>query len=170
MKNALRDYPILFAGAVLIGVGCSCFFWIAFSFGEIPPQARLLDFFIPLLVLVFMMILVRARKKEHSFHFWEGLVAGNFMLWTGGLISGLLIYILSTFQPQIFENFTNSSIRYLNEFNKYATENQKMADLPERIKELKNLKPASFIMDEAIKKVFYSFLLVPFVAMIFRRK
>lgn len=170
MKGTLQNLPLMLLGSLLIGLGCSGFFWLIFSFGQIPPQARLLDFFIPLLVLVFMLILIRARKEERSFHFWEGLAAGNFMLWMGGLISGCLVFGIVQFQPQIFENFVSSSIRYLVDFNRYAPDTQKAKNLPEQITALRSLRPSSMIMDELLKKVFYSFLLVPFVSIIFRRK
>jgi hypothetical protein len=170
MKNALRDYRVLLGGACLIGLGCSVFFGLVFSFGQVPPQARLLDFFIPLIVLIFMTILLRARKSERSFHFWEGLVAGNFMLWLGGLISGILMYLIALYQPFVLDNFVASSIRYLEEFNRYAAENQKMTDLPEQIQNLRRMKADSLILDEFFKKIFYSFLLVPFVSILFRRK
>lgn len=170
MKGSLNQLPLLLLGGLLIGIGCAGFFWLIFSFGQVPPQARLLDFFIPLLVMVFMLILVRARKEERSFHFWEGLVAGNFMLWTGGFISGCLVYLISTFHPDIFENFRASSIRYLVDFNRNAPEIHRAKNLAEQIAALNMLEPSSIILDEAMKKVFYSFLLVPFVSVIFRRK
>jgi hypothetical protein len=116
------------------------------------------------------MILIRAKKEERSFHFWEGLIAGNFMLWTGGLFSGIFIFIAAELQPQILDNFIASSIRYLNEFNRHAAENQKIKDLSLQVADMKTLRPSSLILDEAVKKVFYSFLLVPFVSMILRRK
>jgi hypothetical protein len=117
-----------------------------------------------------MLILIRARRAERSFHFWEGLVSGNVMLWIGGLISGLLIFLLAELKPELFENFTSSSIRYLIEFNKQAAANQKVQNLDEQIRGLKELQPSSMILDELWKKVFYSFFLVPLVSVVFRRK
>jgi hypothetical protein len=170
MNNSLKDLPLLLLGGLLIGLGCAGFFALSFSIGQLPPQARFLDIFVPLVVLVFMLILIRARRTERSFHFWEGLVSGNVMLWIGGLISGLLIYLLAELKPELFENFTSSSIRYLIEFNKQAAANQKVQNLDEQIRGLKELQPSSMILDELWKKIFYSFFLVPLVSIVFRRK
>lgn len=170
MQHSIRNLPLLLTGGLLIGAGCSLFFSLVFAFRKVPPQARLLDFFIPLVVLVFMLILVRARKGEPSFHFWEGLLAGNFMLWTGGLFSGLFIFLAIQIEPEILSNFIASSERYLTEFNQYAAANQKIKDLDRQLVDLRNMKPSALILDEAVKKVWYSFLLVPFVSIIFRRK
>ena len=168
--SSINNIPLILLGAVLIGLGCSSFFCLAFSFGPIPPQARWFDIWIPLVVLFFMMILIRARKEERSFHFWEGLILGNFMLWLGGFLSGIFIWILTEISPGFFETFIASSIRYLVEFDHYAPKGQKIVGLKDEIAKINAVTPTGFILNEATQKLYYSFLLVPFVSLILRRK
>ena len=168
--SPLKNIPLILLGALLIGLCCSVFFYLVFSFGPIPPQARLFDFWIPLVVLIFMLILIRARKEERTFHFWEGLMAGNLMLWLGGLFSGIFIWIFIQISPGFFETFIASSVRYLVESDRYAAPTLKVKDLAGQVQKLQSLAPESIILDEAVKKLYYSFLLVPFVSVILRRK
>jgi hypothetical protein len=168
--KTISGIPLILLGAVLIGVGCSVFFMLVFKGGQIPPQARLFDFWIPLVVLFFMLILIRARKEERIFHFWEGLMAGNLMLWLGGFFSGVLIYLFSELSPEFFQNFISSSVRYLVESDRFAAPSLKIKDLAGQVARLKAMKAESLIWDEFIKKLYYSFLLVPFVSVILRRK
>jgi hypothetical protein len=168
--SSIANIRLILLGAFLIGIGCSSFFYLVFSFGQIPPQARIFDFWIPLVVLIFMTILIRAKKPGQPFHFWEGLISGNLMLWLGGLISGICIWLLTKYNATFFDTFISSSVRYLVESDRYAPPALKVKDLSARVTEIKATQPVSLIMDEAIKKVYYSFLLVPFVSMIFRRK
>jgi hypothetical protein len=167
---SLRSLPVILTGAFLIGAGCCLFFYLVFRNGQIPPQARLFDFWIPLVILFFMLVLIRARKEEPVFHFWEGLMAGNLMLWLGGLFSGLFIFLLTQVSPGFFDNFISSSVRYLVESDRYAAPAMKVKDLGAQVARLKEMKPEAIIWDEFIKKVYYSFLLVPFVSVILRRK
>jgi hypothetical protein len=167
---SLRSLPVILVGAFLIGAGCCLFFYLVFSNGQIPPQARLFDFWIPLVILFFMLLLIRARKEEPVFHFWEGLMAGNLMLWLGGFFSGLFIYLLSKVSPGFFDTFISSSVRYLIESDRFAAPALKVKDIGVQVDRLKSMKPEAFIWDEFIKKVYYSFLLVPFVSVILRRK
>jgi len=154
----------------MIGVGCSAFFYFVFKDRLIPPQVRLFDFWIPLVVLVFMLILIRGGKPNQPFHFWEGFISGNMMCWLGGFFSGVFVWQISIYQPDAFHNFLSSSIKYLQESEKSVPVNLKMKHLPEVIDEIRNTQPSFLILDEFMKKVFYSFILVPLLSMIFRRK
>lgn len=168
--SSLRNIPLILLGALLIGSGCSIFFFLVFHFGQIPPQARLFDFWIPMVVLFFMLILIRAKKEERTFHFWEGLMAGNLMLWLGGILSGIFIWLMTFATQDFFDNFIASSIRYLKETDRLASPSFKIKDLSGQVEKLSSMKPESLILDEAVKKLYYSFLLVPFVSVILRRK
>lgn len=168
--SSIKNISLILIGALLIGLGCSIFFVLTFSYGQIPPQARWFDFWIPLVILFFMIILIRSRKPVTEFHFWEGLMSGNLMIWTGGLLSGVFLWIFASISPEFFETFISSSIRYLKEFNQYAPEARKTADIGLKIAEFQKIQPSDMILDEARQKLFYSFLLVPFVSVILRRK
>jgi hypothetical protein len=168
--NTVRSLRLILLGAFIIGAGCSLFFYFTFRTGLLPPQLRFFDIWIPLVVLVFMLILIRARKPGEPFHFWEGLIAGNLMCWLGGLISGILIWLITDLDPTAFNNFIASSVKYLQESEKVLPENLKMKNLSFVVEEMQKTQPSYFLWDEAKKKVIYSFIIVPLVAMLFRRK
>jgi hypothetical protein len=168
--SSLKNLSLIIFGGILIGVGCAVFFHLVFSPGLIPPKVRFFDVWIPVVVLVFMIILIRAGKPERTFHFWEGLMAGNLMIWLGGLLSGLLIVVLESFDPLPFQHFLQSSVKYLQIADKEAPEGLKMPNLDKVLQEFRETKPSFMIWDEVKKKVLYSFILVPLVSLIFRRK
>ena len=168
--SSLKSIRFILAGALIIGIGCAAFFYFTFRSGLIPPQVRFFDIWIPLVVVVFMTILIRATKTERTFHFWESLIAGNLMCWAGGLLSGLLLWQLSSIEPTAFQNFLQSSIKYLIESEKNGPENMKMKNLPLVIDEIRQTQPSFLIWDEMKIKIGYSLILVPLVSLIFRRK
>lgn len=168
MTNAYFKWILV--GSLMIGLGCAGFFLVTFQSQLVLPQARFFDIWIPLVVSVFIMILVRSLKPGQPFHFWEGLLCGNLMIWFGGLLSGLLLWQISLVWPEPLQNFIQSSIRYLNETQKHLPEEQKMKDLPQQIEHIRNTSASYFVLDELKKKVVYSFILVPLISMIFRRK
>jgi hypothetical protein len=160
----LRNLRWIFLGAIIIGLGCAAFFQAVYHSRLLPPSIRYFDFWIPLVVVFFMIILIRGQKEERTFHFWEGLAAGNMMIWLGGLFSGLGIYGLALVDPISFQHFLESGIKFLKINEKPGPQ------LDESIKILQNQVPSSMIWVEFKIKLFYSFILVPLVSMIFRRK
>jgi len=120
--------------------------------------------------LFFLLLIKSFRAKTEPFHFWEGLMIGNFMCWFGGLVSGILIWKISDFDPVPFHNFLDSSIKYLKITEGNAPENLKMKNLNLVINEIKETKTSFMVWDEVKKKVMYSFILVPLLAMFIRRK
>ncbi len=136
-----------------------------------PPVVRFFDFWIPGVVSLFFIIWLKGlRPKSEPFHFWEGLMYGNLIFWLSGILSGLLIYFSARFYPVPFENFISSSIQYLELTEKNLPEKLKMPNLDQVIKEMKQTKPQFMIWDELKKKVQYSFVLVPIIAVLLRRK
>lgn len=154
-----------------IGVGCSLFFYFTFKIGLIRPDVRMFDFWIPAIVVFFMLLFFRSeREKTESFHFWEGLVAGNLIFWLGGIFSGLLIYAITKFDPSAFENFRASCIKYVEINAKEAPEMQRM-DHPELIiRDFRQMKPSIIIWEEIKLKFKYSIILVPLISVFVRRK
>ncbi len=92
------------------------------------------------------------------------------MVWMGGLFSGLILWQVCETDPVAFQNYLNSSIKYLVETEKILPEDMKMKNLPTIIEDIRNTKPSFLVMDEIKKKVVYSLILVPLVSIIFRRK
>lgn len=161
---SLRNLRWIGLGALMIGLGCAGFFQVVYHSRLLPPSVRYFDFWIPLVVVFFMIILIRGQKEERTFHFWEGLAAGNMMVWLGGLLSGVFIYLLAKVDPISFQHFLESGIKFL-------TLNEKPGpQLDSSIEILRNQVPSSMIWVEFKIKLFYSFILVPLVSMIFRRK
>jgi hypothetical protein len=152
-------------------MGCALFFFLSFYQGKNAPVLRFFDFWIPTVVAFFFLILIKSnRKPEDPFHFWEGLVYGNAIFWSGGLISGLLIMFFSQIWPLAFQNFITSGIEYLELTEKNLPENLKMPNLDKVMVEMKQTQPSFMVWDELKKKVMYSFLLVPIIALLLRRK
>lgn len=168
--SSLKSIRFILAGALIIGIGCTAFFYFTFRGGLIPPQVRFFDIWIPLVVVLFLTILIRAAKTDRTFHFWESLIAGNLMCWIGGLFSGLLLWQLSSLEPTAFQNFLQSSIKYLIESEKNGPENMKMKNLPLVLEEIRQTQPSFLIWDELKIKIGYSLILVPIVSLILRRK
>jgi hypothetical protein len=168
--SSLQSIRFILAGALIIGIGCAAFFYFTFRSRLIPPQVRFFDIWIPLVVVVFMTILIRSTKTERTFHFWESLIAGNLMCWIGGLFSGLLLWQLSNIEPTAFQNFLQSSIKYLIESEKNGPENMKMKNLPLVLDEIRQTQSSFLIWDELKIKIGYSLVLVPLVSLILRRK
>ena len=167
----LRFFKVALVGALGIGALCAAFFYLAFLPGKISPVVRFFDFWIPALVAVFVLIYIRSfRPAGQPFHFWEGLMLGNCMFWFGGLFSGIFIWMISVYDIRPFEHFISSSIEYLALDQANADEKFKLKNLPEVLAEMKALKPSFMIWDEAKKKIMYSFVLVPLISMIIRRK
>ena len=167
----IRFYKIGLIGGLISGIGTALFFYFTFLSGLIPPVVRFFDFWIPAVVIFFHLLLIKSfREKTEPFHFWEALILGNFMCWTGGLVSGLLIWQVSNLDPIPFHNFLESSIKYLKITETNAPENMKMKNLNLVIDEIKNTPTSFMVWDEVKKKVMYSFILVPLLSMIIRRK
>ena len=168
--NNFKSLRITLIGGLIIGLGCAAFFYLVFKSGLVPPPVRFFDFWIPLVVVAFMMILLRGLKPGQPFHFWEGLIAGNLMCWIGGLVSGVTLWQLAKIDPVFFTNFLDSSIKYLKISNSSYAKNLQITDLTPIIKEFKNTDPSYFVLNEIRNKVIYSIVIVPLISMIFRRK
>lgn len=168
---SIRLFRISLLGGLFVGLGSALFFFIAFQNELINPVVRFFDVWIALVVLVFFLIWIRSlRPSTEAFHFWESLICGNVMLWTGGLVSGLLIWSVSLSYPVPFEHFIHSSLIFLKESEKHTPENLKMQHLDKVLAEMAETKPSFMVWDEVKKKVLYSFLLVPLISMFMRRK
>ena len=155
----------------MIGIGCAIFFLATYSVGLVPPVVRFFDAWIPAIVILFQLIFIRSyRPKTEAFHFWEGLMIGNMMCWLGGLISGILIWAISEYYPIPFQHFIDSAVKYLQISESNLEEHLQMKNLDEVIREIKKTDPSFMIWDELKKKVIYSFILVPIISMIIRRK
>lgn len=154
-----------------IGIGCSLFFYFTFKMGLIRPDVRMFDFWIPAVVVFFMLLFFRSgRDSSEPFHFWEGLVAGNLIFWLGGIFSGILIYTISQWDALAFENFRASCIKYVEINAREAPEMQRM-DHPELlIRDFKKMKPSIIIWEEIKLKFKYSIILVPLISVFVRRK
>jgi len=168
--SSLKSIRFILIGAFIIGISCASFFYFTFRNGLVPPQVRFFDIWIPLVVVVFMTILIRSAKTENTFHFWESLIAGNLMCWIGGLLSGIFLWQLSSVDPTAFQNFLQSSVKYLIETDKNGPENMKMKNLPLVIEEIRQTQGSFLIWDEFKIKIGYSLILVPLVSLILRRK
>lgn len=168
---SLRLFRISVLGGLFIGLGSAVFFLIAFQNSVINPVVRFFDVWIALVVVIFFLIWIRSlRPSAEAFHFWEGLICGNLMLWTGGLVSGLLLWSVTLFYPAPFEHFIASSLAFLKETERVAPENLRMKNLDQVLAEMAKTEPSFMIWDEVKKKVLYSFLLVPLISMFMRRK
>ncbi len=167
----VRFFKLGLLGGTIGGTGCFLLFFFTFLSGVMSPMVRLFDFWIPAVVSVFFIIWIKALKpKNEAFHFWEGLVYGNLIFWFTGLVSGLLIYFCTLVYPIPFENFIASSVQYLELSDKNLPEKLKMPRLEWVLKEMKETRPRFMIWDELKKKVLYSFVLVPIIAVLVRRK
>jgi hypothetical protein len=167
----VRYFRLGFLGGMIGGLGCFLLFFFTFLSGVMSPMVRLFDFWIPAVVTVFFIIWIKALKpKSEAFHFWEGLVYGNQIFWLTGLFSGLMIYFCTLVYPVPFENFIASSVKYLELSDKNLPDKLKMPQLDLVLKEMKETRPGFMIWDELKKKVLYSFVLVPIIAVLVRRK
>jgi len=167
----IKFYKIGLFGAVLSGIGTALFFYFTFYNGLIPPVVRFFDAWIPAVVIFFHLLLIKSfRPKTEPFHFWEAFILGNFICCISGLVSGLIIWQISEFDPNSFHNFLNSSIKYLRITEENAPQNLKTKNLNLVIDEISRTEPRFMVWDEVKKKVMYSFILAPFLGMILRRK
>ncbi len=158
-------------GGLLGGTACFLLFFFTFWSGTVSPVVRLFDFWIPSVVALFFIIWIKAlRPKNEAFHFWEGLMYGNMIFWFTGLVSGLLIYFSFSFYPVPFENFIRSSVEFLKLSEKNMPEKLKMQNLEMVVREMEQTQPEFMIWDEFKKKVMFSFVLVPIIAALLRRK
>lgn len=154
-----------------IGLACALFFFFTFRQGLIRPDVRMFDFWIPAIVSFFMLIYFRSfREKTSPFHFWEGLIGGNLMFWIGGTMSGVFIWLMAEWEPQSFEHFRESCIKYIEINMKEAPELQKMEKPELLIRDFKKMKPSIMIWEEAKLKFKYSIILVPLISVFLRRK
>lgn len=157
-------------GGILCGLGCASFFFAVFSSALLPPQVRFFDIWIPLVFGFFFLIQIRNRTGEPAFHFWQGLMYGNMLIWIAGLVSGLSLWALASAEPEFFRQFLAGSVRYITEADKVAPEALKTPDLPGLIRTLEATPPSSLVWDEVKKKVLYSFVISPLLAVLLRRK
>ena len=168
---AIRFYKMAILGAIMIGIGCAAFFYFTFLADMVRPDVRIFDVWIPAVVLIFMLIYIRSfRPIAEPFHFWEGLILGNVMLWLGGLISGLLIWQISTVDSRSFDHYIQSCIRYLEMYQAQAPEKQKLSHANEMIADWQKSTPSSMVWDEFKRKLQYSLVLVPLISVFIRRK
>lgn len=168
---SLQSFRLAVLAGFFTGLACAIFFQVVFSFGMVNPIVRIFDVWIPAISIFFVLIYIRAlRNPQMAFHFWEGLMLGNVLAWTAGLFSGLFIWLFSLYDAEPFQNFLASSQEFLRLSDRDAPEKLKLKNLEQLIAEIGGRKATYMIWDEIIKKVQYSFLIVPIIALILRRR
>lgn len=168
---SLHSFRISVLAGGFTGLACAIFFQAVFSFGMVNPIVRIFDVWLPVLSVFFVLIYIRAlRDAKMAFHFWEGLMLGNVLTWTAGLFSGGFIWLFSLYDPSAFQNFLTCSQEFLRLSDQNAPEKLKFKNLDQLLLEIGNRKASYMIWDEIVKKVQYSFLIVPIIALILRRR
>jgi len=167
----LSDFKKALFGGSLAGLCCALFFILAFHKTEVHPIVRVLDFWIPALFIGFFIWWIRQTKNGHSFHFWQGLMIGNLMGFTSGIISGATLFLMLTYvydQPLL--NYLDSAKELLKLQNQHAQEPISPEKLDLALKEIDQFLPARFLWEEVIRKVSYCFIIVPLISIFFRKK
>jgi hypothetical protein len=167
----LSDFKKALLGGSLAGISCGIFFIWAFSVKEVHPIVRMLDFWIPAVFIGFFMWWIRETKGGQVFHFWQGLVVGNVIGFTSGVLSGITLFVtFNWISDQALLNYLDSSKQLLILQNQHANEPVSPEKLASALKEIDGFEPARLLWEEIFRKVSYCFVLVPLISIFFRRK
>ena len=166
---ALLRVPFVFGAAA--GALCFAFFVALHLLGVVPVETkRFLDFGFYIIMMAACNWYYRKKIGNGYLHLWQGISIGYLIVIVGSLLTGFLIYVFYSLNPEAFSAYLDATRALLLSQKIEYAKRLGEAEFQRDVASVATIKPSGLVFNELKNKFFLAIIPILVISLLFRKQ